>query len=157
MKSRYVIASLFCACAAYPVPIKAAEITKRDRAIESDMLPISLKCPEGKDGELVVNLTNRYLDEIMYYIRYRDDEAVEIGLRFAQKGQPSRWLKRAKKAQQGFGPGDMVFAQKTQRKAEPILKAGCSGAAEQRQAYADELKRNEIKMRDSAIPDPDAP
>lgn len=158
---RTSLTALMAASFLYSAPASAA--SKRDKAIEVDLRAIELRCVEDDDDEvkeLSVYLVNRYLDEVMYYVWYRDGVVVEAGLRLKRKNDEiPRWLYLAKRNTLehlfDFGETDKRFIAGLLRDAEPHVKAGCRVPRPQRLEYAKKLKINLPITQSEAVPDPD--
>jgi hypothetical protein len=100
------------------------------------------------------------LDEVMYYVWYRDGVVVEAGLRLKRKNDEiPRWLYLAKRNTLehlfDFGETDKKFIAGLLRDAEPHVKAGCRVPKPQRLEYAKKLKINLPITQSEAVPDPD--
>jgi hypothetical protein len=148
----------------HSAPLTASADTKRDKAIELDLRAVELHCVEddedGEVKELSVYLVNRYLDEVMYYVWFRDGVVVEAGLRLKKKNEEiPTWLHLAKRsalvALFDFGETDKKFIAKLLKDAEPHVKAGCRVPKTQRLEYAEKLKINLPITQGEAVPDPD--
>lgn len=154
-----LLAAAFMLCA----PLAALAESKRDQAVELDLRAVELHCPEDDEDEvkeLSVYLVNRYLDEVMYYVWFRDGVVVEAGRRLKKKDEDRpRWLYLAKRspveALFDFGGTDRMFIAGLLKEAEPHVQAGCRVPKTQRLEYARKIRINLAITEGEAVPDPD--
>jgi hypothetical protein len=153
------LAAMAAAAVMCTLPFAASAESRRDSRITEDLLPVELRCPEDDTREdvkeLTVFLRNRYLDEYMYYVYFRNGVAVEAGLRSARNGETPHWLHLARRGWSGFSAEDKAFVDKTLKAAEPIVQAGCRASKTDRLKYAEQLKLNLQRVHAEAIRDPD--
>jgi hypothetical protein len=155
--------TIFAAAFAFCTPLAALAESKRDPAVELDLRAVELHCPEDDEDEvkeLSVYLVNRYLDEVMYYVWFRDGVVVEAGRRLKKKHEDRpKWLYLAKRSTlEGlfdFGETDRVFIAGLLKDAEPHVQAGCRVSKAERMSYAEKLKINLAITEGEAIPDPE--
>jgi hypothetical protein len=162
---RTCLTALMAASFLYSAPLTALADSKRDKAIEVDLRAIQLRCVEDDEDddevkELSVYLVNRYLDEVMYYVWFRDGVVVEAGLRLKTKNQEiPKWLYLAKRSALeslfDFSESDKKFIAGLLRDTEPHLKAGCRVPKPRRLEYVQQLKANLRITQGEAVPDPD--
>lgn len=160
---RACLTAVIAASFLYSSHLSAPADTKRDKAIELDLRAVELHCVEDDEDEvkkLSVYLVNRYLDEVMYYVWFRDGVVVEAGLRLKKKNEDiPTWLHLARRGPfEGlfdFREKDKKFIANLLKDAEPHVKAGCRVPKLQRLEYANKLKINLPITQGEAIPDPD--
>jgi hypothetical protein len=161
---RTCLAALLAASFLCSAPLNASAESKRDKTIDTDLRVVELRCveddDEGEVKELSAYLVNRYLDEVMYYVWYKNGVVVEAGLSLKKKNEEiPTWLHLAKRGASEYffdwGETDKKFIAGLLRRAEPHLKAGCRVPKPQRLEYAQKLKANLRITYGEAVPDPD--
>lgn len=156
---RTLIAALLAAAVLYCAPVPASAASKRDTKVELDLRPVEMHCVEDDEDEvkeLSVYLVNRYLDEVMYYVWFKNGVVVEAGLRLKKKTEERpTWLHLAKRGLLGFSAKDEKFIKNILKDAEPLVQAGCRVPKLQRLEHAHKLKINLPRTQGEAVPDPD--